>query len=137
MSAVNGTSVVILVNNRAVAYGTSKDFTLSKPTIDVSSDESADWTARIKGRGDWSCSFEGRWVPDSEITTKQSLAEIINLIIAGNSVNVAFRGPTTGDISLEGTGFLENLSISAGDNASATFTGDIVADGALTATTVS
>jgi predicted secreted protein len=137
MAANNGTNVVIMINNRAVAYGISKSFSLSKPTIDVSSDEDADWTARIKGRGDWSCDFEGRWVPDADVTTKQSVHELINLVIAGNEVTIAFRGSTTGDISLEGNGFIEGIDLSAGDNDSATFSGNIVANGGLTVSTVS
>lgn len=137
MSAENGTNVVLLINNRAVAYGISKDFTLSKPTIDVSSDESEDWTERIKGRADWSCSVEGRWVPDSDVTTKQSLYELINLMVSGNTVGVVFHGSTTGDLSLEGSAFMENISISGPDNDSATFTVDLVATGALTISTVS
>ena len=90
------------------------------------------------GRGDWSCSAEGIWVEDDTVTgLYQSVEELINLLNNGTKVNVIFGSTTSGDMTLEGSGYLENISLSAPDNDKATFTCNIVADGALTVSVVS
>lgn len=134
----NGTNLILKVDNRTVAYAISNDFDISKTAIDVSSKQDGSWTSRIMGRGDWSCSVEGRFVEDDTVTgLAQSLEELINLLTNGTKVAVIFGSTTSGDMTLEGSAYIENISISAPDNDSATFTANLVADGSLTVSVVS
>jgi len=130
MAKLNGTLFSILSGADKLLHSTSCTLNVNVDLIDTSNKDDAGWATHIDGARDWSIDFDGLYdTAGSGVTANEIIAAIIGRT-ADTVIKFTWDDGTTG---WTGNGTYGPCSITAGNEAAATFSGTIKGNGALAA----
>ena len=137
---VNGTLISIYKDVAGtltkIANATSNDFSITKDMIETTNKDSAGAKEYIAGEYGYTMSVEGMFEEDTSVGAGISWKEIITDLLAGTSVTIVMTSNVSGDLTLTGSAFFNELNLTAPQNDVATFTASIQGTGALTVGTI-
>ena len=119
-----------------IANATSNDFSITKDMIETTNKDSAGAKEYIAGEYGYTMSVEGMFEEDTSVGAGISWKEIITDLLAGTSVTIVMTSKVSGDLTLTGSAFFNELNLTAPQNDVATFTASIQGTGALTVGTI-
>ena len=119
-----------------IANATSNDFSITKDMIETTNKDSAGAKEYIAGEYGYTMSVEGMFEEDTSVGAGISWKEIITDLLAGTSVTIVMTSNVSGDLTLTGSAFFNELNLTAPQNDVATFTASIQGTGALTVGTI-
>jgi predicted secreted protein len=119
-----------------IANATSNDFSITKDMIETTNKDSAGAKEYIAGEYGYTMSVEGMFEEDASVGAGISWKEIITDLLAGTSVTIVMTSNVSGDLTLSGSAFFNELNLTAPQNDVATFTASIQGTGALTVGTI-
>jgi predicted secreted protein len=119
-----------------IANATSNDFSITKDMIETTNKDSAGAKEYIAGEYGYTMSVEGMFEEDASVGAGISWKEIITDLLAGTSVTIVMTSNVSGDLTLTGSAFFNELNLTAPQNDVATFTASIQGTGALTVGTI-
>jgi predicted secreted protein len=119
-----------------IANATSNDFSITKDMIETTNKDSAGAKEYIAGEYGYTMSVEGMFEEDTSVGAGISWKEIITDLLAGTSVTIVMTSNVSGDLTLSGSAFFNELNLTAPQNDVATFTASIQGTGALTVGTI-
>jgi predicted secreted protein len=125
---LNGTSLVIFVDGVQVGCLQENQISINVDLPDATCKDSGGYANHIKGLKDWQVSGSGLYDPDNSDFTAD---DIVDKILNGTSVVVAFTTNETGSIVYKGSADFQNLSISAPMEAASGFDFSLKGNGPL------
>jgi len=118
------------------ANGTSNNFNIDRDMIEVSNKDSGAAKEYIYGSYGFTFDFEGFLEEDGSVGAgSESAKDIIGNIVNGDTIIIQMKTASTGDMVLEGTCLISNVSLGAPYNDASTFSATLQGTGALTVTT--
>lgn len=131
----NGTDLVLYLATVKIAHLTSNDMSLEQALRAATSKDSGGWEDNLEGLRSGSFSCEGYFAEDA--TSGGSVFDLMDLLIgtrASATVRWESTAAATGDFYFEATCWLENITLNAAIEESATFTCTLKTTGAVTKT---
>ena len=131
MAVFNGTDLLVKHNGFTVAHSISCELTVNQVIVDASTKDSSRWFDGLVGQRDWAVSF------DSLIDYAKSIGqnELIDDILNGSTVTIAFTTGVSGDQKLEGSAMLDTTTLSGDIDSPAGLSGKFTGTGALAKST--
>lgn len=125
---VNGTKMLVYVGGVAVSHSTNFTLNLSMETRDATTKDSEGWRDILEGLRSWSIDGEAMFAFDGTKTFDDFFA----LYNGRTAATVKFSTEVSGDKYYTGSGYLSNLSQTAGVEESITYSFTFEGTGTLT-----
>jgi predicted secreted protein len=134
MGKINGTELLIYVDNVAVGGTRTCTFSMNQDLPDATTKDSGGWAEHIKGLRDWSVSFDGLYDPSLTYNYKE-LFELITDRTKEVTIKLQFNpGISGGDIVVAGAVSLDSLEITPDMEDVIAWSANAVGNGAPTTT---
>lgn len=142
---IKGQNLRIFVGTKCIAYATSCQLQVSVNLEDASTkDSTGSWDQQeIVGKS-WSMSVDALYSAGATDQTGLNAVELLDMMLAGNKVVAKFtltqgeknREAVSGANAIEYTGnaWINDISVTAGNKANASYTASLAGDGALSKT---
>lgn len=128
-----GTNLMVLVDGEPIGHTTSCTIDLQHALADASSKDSAGWAESISGRRSGTVSFEGLVDYADDGTTAQGLGSLISEgILNRKKFSLVYGTQETGDTVYSADAFLAQISSSAPDEETVTYSGSFTITGEIT-----
>lgn len=131
MAKVNGTTMLIQSGSDTLLWTKSCTLNIEQDLPDATTKDSSGWAEHINGLRSWTIDFDGAWdVSGSGMTPNELIA-----IIVGRTADATVKFGTSAAFAtgFTGSATVKNISVSAPMEDTATFSGQLVGNGALAA----
>ena len=144
MGVIKGQNLRILLGGKCVAFATSATVHASLNLEDSSTKDSTNnFTEQTPTGIGWDMSCDALYSVDADATGVNGVAAL-DMVLAQQKVLVQFeqtqgeknRVPVTGSVAYSGYGWVNDISVNAGNRANTTYTIQIQGDGQLTKSTL-
>ena len=144
MGVIKGQNLRVLIGGKCVAFATSCTVHASLNLEDSSSKDSTNnFTEQTPTGISWDMSCDALYSVDADATGVNGVAAL-DMVLAQQKVLVQFeqtqgeknRVPVTGSVAYSGYGWVNDISVNAGNRANTTYTIQIQGDGQLTKSTL-
>jgi len=133
MAAINGTDLLVYVDDVAVACSTTCTLNINQETVDSTCKDVGVWANSIPGRKSWDVSVDGLYQLDVDI----SFTGLSNLILGDDINDVTLKfGQIDKNFYWSGEAILTSISLSGDDQSLSSFSASFTGVGALTQTEV-
>jgi len=136
MAVLNGTDLIVKVNDKAIGHSKTASFSLSVDLPDATTKDSGGWAQHIDGVRSGSVSFDGLVDYTDNGTTKQGIVNLRALILNRTSVSLYWGTEEEGDTIYTCTASLAEIEESADAENPVSFSGSFTINGAITAATL-
>ena len=120
------------------AHAQTASISFSNSLIETTTKSSNSWMENISGRKSFSISTDGL-IDYATVSNQENVVSLTDLAINGTEVFFTITGDPTvgsGNISYQGSGFIDSLEQTGGSDDNATWSLSITGNGALTKVTV-
>jgi len=128
MGKINGTELLIYVDDVAVGGTRSCTFSTNQDLPDATTKDSGGWAEHIKGLRDWSVSFDGLYDPTLTYNYEQLLTLITDRS-ADVTMSLKLNAGAGGDVIVEGSVSLDSLELTADMEDVMAWSGNAVGNG--------
>lgn len=128
---LNGTALILYVNDVAIAYSTSHSLSMSMATREITNKSSAGWKDVLEGLREWSIDGENLFAFDASY----GFDDLFGLINNRTKVTVKFSTEASGDKFYSGSAYLTSLSKEAPTEGNTTYSYTFEGAGVLTEST--
>ena len=144
MGVIKGQNLRLLIGGKCVAFSTSCTVHASLNLEDSSSKDSTNnFTEQTPTGISWDMSCDALFSVDADATGVNGIAAL-DMVLAQSKVQVQFeqtqgeknRVPVTGSVAYSGYGWVNDISVNAGNRANTSYTIQIQGDGQLTKSTL-
>lgn len=133
MATINGTSLLIVVNDTKIAHSTSATLNFERAMIDVSSKDSGGFQDNIPGQASASVDFEG--LVDFTASTGYNLDDLYSLYKNETEITWEIASGSAGTApKFTGNGYISSISMDTPMEDATTFSGSITVTGSVTYT---
>ena len=133
MAKVNGTDMTIYSGSDVILHSKSCTLNIEQDLPDATTKGSSGWEEHINGLRRWTIDFDGAWDVSGAGMTPNELIAII--VARTEDATVKFGTSASAATGWTGTATVKNISISAAMEDVATFSGQLVGNGAIAAIT--
>jgi hypothetical protein len=144
MGVIKGQNLRVLIGGKCVAFATSCTVHVSLNLEDSSTKDSTNnFTEQLPTGISWDMSCDALYSVDADATGVNGISAL-DMVLAQQKVLVQFeqtqgeknRVPVTGSVAYSGYGWVNDISVNAGNRANTTYTIQIQGDGQLTKSTL-
>ena len=144
MGVIKGQNLRVLIGGKCVAFATSCTVHASLNLEDSSSKDSTNnFTEQTPTGISWDMSCDALFSVDADATGVNGIAAL-DMVLAQTKIQVQFeqtqgeknRVPVTGSVAYSGYGWVNDISVNAGNRANTSYTIQIQGDGQLTKSTL-
>lgn len=137
---VDGTIIRLELAGEKIVHATSSNIDMSKELTELSSKDTGggDYTEQTPGKKSWSMSCEGLYSYDDTISSdpRADAEALYDAWESDTAVTVKWTTGVTGDVEFSGSAFVSNVSFTAPNADSATYSFQLTGTGALTKATI-
>jgi TP901-1 family phage major tail protein len=138
---VDGTIIRLELATEKIVHATSSNLDMSLELTELSSKDTGggDYTEQTAGKKSWSASCEGLYSYDDTISSdpRADVEALFDAWEAGTAVAVKWTTGVTGDVEFSGNAFVSNVSFTAPNADSATYSFQLTGTGAISKATIS
>jgi hypothetical protein len=126
---VNGTLITLDLDGTVIDCETTSSLNVSRSFRETVCKSDAPYGSKLPGKIDWSVEVSGYVKYDGG---PQNHEQLLTLITAGTATSITYGTQESGDPVYTGSGYLSDVSITAGTEETAEFSGTISGTGTLT-----
>ena len=134
---INGSDLMVFVDNKSIALATSHSLSISAETVDTSNKDvgGGDWSSSTVKKMSWECSTENLYSKDAykqlyDAMVKKTPVDIVFDLKEGTELQTGWT-PATGGTGYTGKAIITSLEANAPDGDNATFSATFTGVGAL------
>lgn len=125
---INGTDLIVYVGGTAITHSTDCSVSLSMATRPASTKDSEGWAESLEGARNWTMSSDSMVALDAAY----GLDDLFTLVRNRTSVTVKFATSDATDKFFSGTAWVTDISVTAGQEDTATYSASFEGTGRLT-----
>lgn len=135
-TVVNGSDLLLIMNNEPVAHAKSHSVSISSNVIDVSTKDSAEWTEKKAGRLSWSVKVDGLASYDALKCNYETLFDAMTSKTPVTLASSLWHGAASGSPIYSGIGVITSVELTSPDDDNATYSCSFECTQGLTKTSV-